>query len=82
MEEMQITPEQFEVACLAGKHSAAGLSFHQGLFQQVLLRVLFLTFLLFFFFVEFCIVSGNQEFKSEKNDIINSLANRFGQQMT
>lgn len=36
MEEMQITPEQFEVACLAGKHSASGLSFHQGLFQQVL----------------------------------------------
>lgn len=35
MEEMQITPEQFEVACLAGKHSASGLSFHQGLFQQV-----------------------------------------------
>lgn len=35
MEEMQITPEQFEVACLAGKHTASGLSFHQGLFQQV-----------------------------------------------
>lgn len=35
MEEMQITPEQFEVACLAGKHSSSGLSFHQGLFQQV-----------------------------------------------
>lgn len=35
MEEMQITPEQFEIACLAGKHSASGLSFHQGLFQQV-----------------------------------------------
>lgn len=35
MEEMQITPEQFEIACLAGKNSASGLSFHQGLFQQV-----------------------------------------------
>lgn len=35
MEEMQITPEQFEIACLVGKHSAPGLSFHQGLFQQV-----------------------------------------------
>lgn len=35
MEEMQITPEQFEVACLAGKHTTSGLSFHQGLFQQV-----------------------------------------------
>lgn len=35
MEEMQITPEQFEVACLAGKHTTTGLSFHQGLFQQV-----------------------------------------------
>lgn len=39
MEEMQITPEQFEVACLAGKHSASGLSFHQGLFQQVLFKL-------------------------------------------
>lgn len=38
MEEMQITPEQFEVACLAGKHSSSGLSFHQGLFQQVTTR--------------------------------------------
>lgn len=37
MQEMQITPEQFEVACLAGKHSATGISFHQGLFQQVYL---------------------------------------------
>lgn len=35
MEEMHITPEQFEVACLAGKHNASGLAFHQGLFQQV-----------------------------------------------
>lgn len=35
MEEMQITPEQFEIACLVGKHSASGLSLHQGLFQQV-----------------------------------------------
>lgn len=37
MEEMQITPEQFEVACLAGKqnNSTSGLTFHQGLFQQV-----------------------------------------------
>lgn len=35
MEELQITPEQFEVACLAGKHTSSGLSFHHGLFQQV-----------------------------------------------
>lgn len=35
MEEMQITPEQFEVACLAGKHGTSGISFHHGLFQQV-----------------------------------------------
>lgn len=38
MEEMQITPEQFELACLEGRqNTAAGsaFSFHQGLFQQV-----------------------------------------------
>lgn len=35
MEELQITPEQFEVACLAGKHGSSGLAFHHGLFQQV-----------------------------------------------
>lgn len=38
MEEMQITPEQFEMACLEGRqNTAAGsaFSFHQGLFQQV-----------------------------------------------
>lgn len=37
MEEMQITPEQFEVAVLAGKQNPGGtaLPFHQGLFQQV-----------------------------------------------
>lgn len=35
MEEMQITPEQFEIACLAGKHSTTGIAFHHGRFQQV-----------------------------------------------
>lgn len=45
MEEMDITPEQFEVACLEGKnlHSLAkdepsdshSFSFHKGLFQQI-----------------------------------------------
>ncbi|KAJ6638852.1 Cilia- and flagella-associated protein 36 [Pseudolycoriella hygida] len=38
MEEMQITPEQFEMACLEGRqNTAAGsaFSFHQGLFQQI-----------------------------------------------
>lgn len=42
MEEMQITPEQFEVAVLAGKSNPGGntLPFHQGLFQQVCLCVL------------------------------------------
>lgn len=49
MEEMQITPEQFEFACLEGRNSAAMsqsparnggkdgslFSFHQGLFQQI-----------------------------------------------
>lgn len=36
MEEMQITPEQFEVAVLAGKQNPGGtnLPLHQGLFQQ------------------------------------------------
>lgn len=40
MEEMQITPEQFEVACLVGKQGQnnAHVSFHQGLFQQVSVR--------------------------------------------
>lgn len=46
MEEMQISPEQFEVACLAGKHSSSGLSFHQGLFQQVFFSLLTLISLL------------------------------------
>lgn len=35
---MQITPEQFEVACLEGRQSGGpsnAFSFHQGLFQQV-----------------------------------------------
>lgn len=38
MEEMQITPEQFEMACLEGKdqHVENPYNFHQGLFQQVL----------------------------------------------
>lgn len=38
MEEMQITAQQFEIACLEGRqNTAAGsaFSFHQGLFQQV-----------------------------------------------
>lgn len=41
MEELQITPEQFEVACLEGRNSAnvsedvGSFSFHQGLFQQI-----------------------------------------------
>lgn len=39
MEEMQITPEQFEVACLEGRNTQnnAGnaFNFHQGLFQQI-----------------------------------------------
>lgn len=38
MDEMQITPEQFEVACLEGRQSGGpsnAFSFHQGLFQQV-----------------------------------------------
>lgn len=37
MEEMHITPEQFEIACLEGRHqqSNSPLNFHQGLFQQV-----------------------------------------------
>lgn len=42
MEEMQITPEQFEVACLAGKQNSS-LSFHQGLFQQVCNHLPFLN---------------------------------------
>jgi hypothetical protein len=46
MEEMQITPEQFEVACLEGKNlnvlpkeevnsDGTSFSFHKGLFQQI-----------------------------------------------
>lgn len=44
MDEMQISPEQFEVACLEGRQGAGiavggvasnAFSFHQGLFQQV-----------------------------------------------
>lgn len=38
MEEMHITPEQFEVACLAGRKAAGGVNavaFTQSLFQQV-----------------------------------------------
>lgn len=39
MEEMQISPEQFEVACLEGRNTQnnAGnaFNFHQGLFQQI-----------------------------------------------
>ena len=37
MEEMQITPEQFEVACLEGRQNSPenAFSFHHGLFQQV-----------------------------------------------
>ena len=36
MEEMQISPEQFEMACLEGKqqHKDNPFQFHQGLFQQ------------------------------------------------
>lgn len=37
MDEMQITPEQFEVACLESRQNSSNnvLNFHQGLFQQV-----------------------------------------------
>lgn len=38
MEEMHITPEQFEEACLAGRKAVGpvnGLAFTQSLFQQV-----------------------------------------------
>lgn len=38
MDEMQITPEQFEIACLAGRQgngAGAALAFTQSLFQQV-----------------------------------------------
>lgn len=41
MEELQITPEQFEVACLAGRKAAGpvnGLAFTQSLFQQVRMK--------------------------------------------
>lgn len=39
MEEMQISPEQFEVACLEGRNTqnnpGNAFNFHQGLFQQI-----------------------------------------------
>ncbi|EDS36512.1 conserved hypothetical protein [Culex quinquefasciatus] len=35
MDEMHITPEQFEFACLEGEGDANTFSFHQGLFQQI-----------------------------------------------
>ncbi|CAD6992440.1 cilia- and flagella-associated protein 36 [Ceratitis capitata] len=35
MEEMQISPEQFETACLEGRNPDNNLHFHQGLFQQI-----------------------------------------------
>ncbi|XP_055903930.1 cilia- and flagella-associated protein 36 [Eupeodes corollae] len=37
MEEMQITPEQFEMACLEGRtqKGEGSFNFHQGLFQQI-----------------------------------------------
>lgn len=39
MEELQITPEQFEIACLEGRNGQDSdgntFSFHQGLFQQI-----------------------------------------------
>lgn len=37
MEEMNITPEQFEYACLEGRNQegAPQVNFHQGLFQQI-----------------------------------------------
>ncbi|XP_018797293.1 PREDICTED: cilia- and flagella-associated protein 36 [Bactrocera latifrons] len=35
MEEMQITPEQFETACMEGRNPDNHLHFHQGLFQQI-----------------------------------------------
>lgn len=38
MEEMHITPEQFELACLEGRQQGQGenpFQFHQVLFQQV-----------------------------------------------
>ncbi|XP_059621029.1 cilia- and flagella-associated protein 36 [Phlebotomus argentipes] len=38
MDEMQITPEKFEEACLEGRNhtgTSSGLTFHQGLFQQI-----------------------------------------------
>lgn len=71
MEEMHITPEQFEVACLAGKHSASGLSFHQGLFQQVSLSEQFIFVI--------CIVCRQKREKSLL--LMNRSTNRFGRQM-
>lgn len=37
MDELKITPEQFEVACLESRQNGPNntLTFHQGLFQQV-----------------------------------------------
>lgn len=42
MDEMQITPEQFEGACLESKQNNPenAFSFHQGLFQQVRFKTL------------------------------------------
>lgn len=38
MEEMEITPEQYELACMEGRQNQDDnpFSLHQGLFQQVL----------------------------------------------
>ena len=40
MEEMEITPEQFELACWEGRNQSEDnpFQFHQGLFQQVILQ--------------------------------------------
>lgn len=50
MDEMQITPEQFEIACLAGRQGngpTSGLAFTQALFQQVCLFCLILNLIFF-----------------------------------
>jgi len=44
MEEMHITPEQFELACLEGRQQGQGenpFQFHQVLFQQVKSSLIF-----------------------------------------
>lgn len=49
MEEMEITPDQFEMACLEGKQQRKDnpFQFHQGLFQQVCCSTaLWLSFLI------------------------------------